>query len=214
MMVLQGVATICFDFFSRLPIVIETRHVQLSSDTGMLPIRQFDDQIGLTDRFIACLNDPRDQNQTEHTLHEMVRQRIYGILAGYEDCNDHHTLRSDPVFKMVRGQKPNHGDLASQPTLSRFENAIDIPSRWRLHDFFIDDFIDSFDQPPHSLTLDVDAPDDPGHGRQQLVLFHGFYEQYQYWPLIISGDETQQILWAGLRPATVHAALGADHDVE
>ena len=81
-MVLQGVAQVCFDFFSRLPIVVEPKDVQVSSDTGILPIRQFDDQIGSTDRFIACLNDPRDQDQTEHTLHEMVRQRIYGILAG------------------------------------------------------------------------------------------------------------------------------------
>jgi hypothetical protein len=214
MMVLQGVAQVCFDFFSRLPIVVERKDVQVSSDTGILPIRQFDDQIGSTDRFIACLNDPRDQDQLEHTLHEMVRQRIYGILAGYEDCNDHDTLRGDPVLKMVSGKKPNDDDLASQPTLSRFENAIDIPSLWRLHDFFIDDFIDSFDAPPASLTLDVDATDDPCHGQQQLALFHGFYEQYQYFPLIISCDETKQILWAALRPGTVHAALGADDDIE
>ena len=121
MMILQGVAQVCFDFFSRLPIVVERKDVQISSDTGILPIRQFDDQIGLTDRFITCLNDPRDQDQLEHPLPEMVRQRIYGILAGYEDCNDHDTLRGDPVFKMVSGKKPNDGDLASQPTLSRFE---------------------------------------------------------------------------------------------
>jgi len=213
-MILQGVAQLCFDFLSRLPIVVEPKNVQVTSDTGILPIRQFDDQIGLTDRFIACLNDPRDQDQTEHTLHEMVRQRIYGILAGYEDCNDHDTLRGDPVFKMVSGKKPEDPDLASQPTLSRFENAIDIPSLWRLHDFFIDDFIDSFDQPPHSLTLDFDATDDACHGQQQLALFHGFYDQYQYFPLIISCDETKQILWSALRFGTAHAALGADDNLE
>ena len=210
----QGVNQIRFDFFSRRPIVVEPQHVQVSSDAGILPIRQFDDQIGSTHRFIACLNDPRDQDQIEHHLHEMVRQRIYGILAGYEDCNDHDTLRGDPVFKMVSGKKPNDRDLASQPTLSRFENGVDIPSLWRLHDFLIDDFIDSFEQPPTSLTLDIDATDDPCHGQQQLALFHGFYEQYQYFPLIISCDETKQVLWAALRPGTVHAALGADDDLE
>jgi len=213
-MVLQCVALVCFDFFSRFPVVVERKDVQVSSDTGILPIRQFDDQIGSTDRFIACLNDPRDQDQLEHTLDEMVRQRIYGILAGYEDCNDHGTLRGDPVLKMVSGKKPNDDDLASQPTLSRFENAIDIPSLWQLHDFFIDDFIDSFDATPASLTLDIDATDDACHGQQQLALFHGFYEQYQYLPLIISCDETKQILWVALRPGTVHAALGADDDLE
>jgi len=96
----------------------------------------------------------------------MVRQRIYGILAGYEDCNDHDTLRGDPVFKMVSGREPQDPDLASQPTLSRFENAIDIPSLWRLHDFFIDDFIRSFDRPPSLVTLDIDALDDACHGQQ------------------------------------------------
>lgn len=213
-MLKQCVAQICFDFFSRLPIVVEPHEVQVSSDTGILPIRQFDDQIGLTDRLVACLNDARDPDHTEHSLPEMARQRIFGILAGYEDCNDHDMLRSDPVFKMVSGRTPNGRDLASQPTLSRFENAVDIPSLWRLHDFFIDDFISSFDTPPASLTLDLDATDDSCHGEQQLALFHGFYDQYQYYPLIISCDETKQILWPALRPGTVHAALGADDDLE
>ena len=210
----QTVAQICFDFFSRLPIVVEPKEVQVSSDTGILPIRQFDDQIGLTHRFIACLEDPRDPNLTDHSFAEMVRQRFYGIVAGYEDCNDHDTLRGDPVFKMVAGREPQENDLASQPTLSRFENAIDIPSLWRLHDFFIDEFIRSFQEAPLRITLDLDATDDPCHGQQQLALFHGFFDQYQYFPLMISCAETQQTLWAALRPGAVHAALGADDDLE
>jgi hypothetical protein len=210
----QSVDQSCFDFLGRLPIVVEAKAVDVSSDAGILPLRQFDGQIGMTARFIDCLEDPRDLDQIDHTFPEMVRQRIFGILAGYEDCNDHDTLRGDPVFKIVAGREPQDNDLASQPTLSRFENAIDIPSLWRLHDFFIDEFIRSFPTPPGRITLDLDATDDPCHGQQQLVLFHGFYEQYQYLPLIISCDETQQILWAALRPGTVHAALGADDDLE
>ena len=97
-MLTQTVAQICFDFFSRLPILVEAHDLQVSSDTGILPIRQFDDQIGFTERFIACLNDPRDPDLTDHGLDEMVRQRLYGILAGYEDCNDHDTLRGDSVM--------------------------------------------------------------------------------------------------------------------
>jgi len=205
---------ICFDFFSHLPIVVESKEVDVSSDAGILPIRQFDDQIGFTARFVDCLEDPRDADQIEHTFPEMVRQRIFGILAGYEDCNDHDTLRGDPVFKLVANRKPQDDDLASQPTLSRFENVIDIPSLWRLHDFFIDDFIGSFSEPPDRITLDLDATDDPCHGQQQLVLWHGFFDQYQYFPLIISCAETQQVLWAALRPGAVHAALGADDDLE
>ena len=209
----QSVSQVSFDFFSRLPIIVETKDVQVSSDAGILPLRQFDHQIGYTDRFIACLNDPRDQNRVDHTLAEMLRQRLYGVLAGYEDCNDHDTLRSDPVFKLVAGKTPERSDLASQPTLSRFENAIDIPTLWKLHDFFIDDFIASFEAPPDSLTLDLDAWDDPCHGDQQLALFHGYFDQYQYFPLTFSCAETKQILWTALRPGNMHAAMGADDDL-
>ena len=102
----QCVDQIRFDFFPRLPIVVEAKDVQVSSDAGILPLRQFDSQIGFTKRFIDCLEDPRDLDQIEHTFAEMVRQRIFGILAGYEDCNDHDTLRSDPVFKIVADRNP------------------------------------------------------------------------------------------------------------
>ena len=98
-MVPHAVEQFAFAFFPRLPVVVEPKEVQLGSDVGILPIRQFDDQIGFTDRFVAALADPRDPTKIDHPFAEMVRQRIYGILAGYEDCNDHDTLRSDPVFK-------------------------------------------------------------------------------------------------------------------
>src|SRR5207249_3000808 len=105
------------------PPVIEPSAGQLSSDAGLLPIRQFDQRIGLTVAFAAALKDPRDPALTEHTFLEMVRSRIYGIFAGYEDQNDHDTLRADPVFKLLTDRAPGDNDLASQPTLSRFENA-------------------------------------------------------------------------------------------
>jgi len=118
-MVQQGVGQFCFNFIPGLPVIVESKNVQVSSDAGILPIKQFDDQIGLTERFIACLNDPRDPDLTRHHLDEMVRQRIFGILAGYEDCNDHDTLRGDPVFKMVSGRMPNDDDLAPPSPDSR-----------------------------------------------------------------------------------------------
>ena len=106
----------------------------------------------------------------------MVRSRIYGILAGYEDQNDHDTLRADPVFKLISDRSPEDHDLASQPTLSRFENAISIQSLKRLRDVFLDHFIASFDTPPRHLTFDLDAVDDPAHGHQQLTFWHGYYD--------------------------------------
>ncbi len=212
-MVQQAVGQLVFAFFPRLPIVVELKDVQVSSDAGILPLREFDDQIGLTERFIGCLHAPRDQALIDHSIAEMVRQRVYGILAGYEDGNDHDTLRGDPIFKIVADRAPHDPDRARQPTLSRFENSIDVDSLFRMHDFFIDDFIRSFDQPPTRITLDLDATDDPCHGQQQLALFHGFYDQYPYLPLIISCAETDQILWAGLRFGTCPPALGADDDL-
>src|SRR5262249_46514336 len=158
------------DFFDT-PIVIEPSPGQLSSDAGLLPIRQFDQRIGLTRSFAGALDDPRDPDLTEYTFLEMVRARMYGILAGYEDQNDHDTLRSDPVFKLVADRCPKDHDLASQPTLSRFENAISIPSLKRLRDVFIDQFIASFATPPRHLTFDLDAIDDPAHGHQQLTFW-------------------------------------------
>src|SRR4051812_48704633 len=123
-----------FDCFEPLPVVVEVSAAPLSSDAGLLPIRPFDERIGLTRPFAAALNDPRDPELTEHSFAEMVRMRLYGILADSEDQNDCDTLRCDPIFKRSAGRSPRAADLASQPTLSRFENASDIPSLKRLRD--------------------------------------------------------------------------------
>src|SRR5437868_8824019 len=144
------------DFFGT-PLVIEPSPGQLSSDAGLLPIRQFDQRIGLTRAFAVALDDPRDPDLTEHTFLEMVRSRVYGILAGYEDQNDHDTLRADPVFKLIADRSPDDDDLASQPTLSRLANAISIKSLKLLRDVFIDEFIASFDTPPRHLAFDLAA---------------------------------------------------------
>jgi hypothetical protein len=213
-MSIQGAGQLHFDFFEPLPVVVEVSAAPLSSDAGLLPIRQFDERIGLTRQFATALNDPRDPELTEHSFVEMVRMRVYGILADYEDQNDHDTLRCDPVFKLIADRSPRDADLASQPTLSRFENAIDIPSLKRLRDVFIDQFIASFATPPRRLTFDVDAVDDPAHGQQQLVLFHGYFEQYQYFPLVITCADNDQVVMISLRHGTAHAALGADDDLE
>jgi hypothetical protein len=202
-----------FDFLPSRPVEIEVSPAPITSDAGLLPIRQFDDLIRLTDQFAAAIHNPRDPTLTRQSLLSMVRQRIYGILADYEDQNDHDTLRSDPVFKLIADRLPDDPDLASQPTLSRFENAVSIPDLWRLRDVLVDLFIQSFDATPHHLTLDIDAFDDPAHGQQQLVMFHGYYEQYQYLPIVITCAENDPVLLVGLRHGTCHASLGVDNDL-
>jgi hypothetical protein len=212
-MSLQSVPPLSFDFFPSRPVQIEISPAPLTSDAGLLPIRQFDEQIRLTEQFAAALRDRRDPDFVEQPLLSMVRQRIYGILADYEDQNDHDTLRSDPVFKLIADRLPDDPDLASQPTLSRFENAVSIADLWRLRDVLVDLFIQSFETPPSHLTLDLDAFDDPAHGAQQLIMFHGYYEQYPYLPIVITCAENDMVLLVGLRPGTCAATLGVDNDL-
>lgn len=213
-MILQSVWQKCFDFLPGKPIVVEPVAAALSSDAGLLPIRQLDERLGLTAQFIAALEDSRHKELIEHTFAEMVRMRIYGITADYEDQNDHDTLRSDPVFKLIAGRKPSDDDLASQPTLSRFENSISVQSLFRLRDVLIDQFIAAFPTPPRRLTFDIDTFDDPTHGQQQLSFFHGYYNQYQYLPRAITCAENDSVVMVCLLHGSAHPALGADDDVQ
>jgi Transposase DDE domain group 1 len=212
-MSLHSAALFAFDFLPSRPVEIEVSPAPLTSDAGLLPVRQLDQQIRFAEQFAAALDDRRDRTLTRQSVLSMVRQRIYGILADYEDQNDHDTLRSDPVFKLVADRLPDGPDLASQPTLSRFENAVSIPDLWRLRDVFVELFLQSFDTPPRHLTFDIDAFDDPAHGQQQLIMFHGYYEQYQYLPIVITCADNDLVLLVGLRHGTCHAALGVDNDL-
>jgi hypothetical protein len=144
----------------------------------------------------------------------MTRMRVYGILAGYEDQNDHDALRSDPIFKLISGRLPDDADLASQPTLSRFENSIGPLSLFNLQGVFVDQFLASFEQPPTHLTFDVDCFDDPVHGQQQLTFFHGYYEQYQYLPRVITCAENDQVVMLALLFGTAAPGLGLVDDLK
>jgi len=213
-MELQGVWEETFDFFAQKPIVVEPVDDHLSTDAGLLPIRQLDEALGLTEQFAAALIDGRSGNALRHSYLEMTRSRVYGILAGYEDQNDHDALRSDAVFKLIAGRSPEDDPLASQPTLSRFENAIGPKSLFRLQDVLIDQFIASFDEPPRRLTFDIDPFDDPTHGQQQLTFFHGYYDQYQYQPRVITCAENDQTVMAALLFGTASPTLGVVDDLE
>ena len=204
------------EFFPQAQLVVQRHQGQISSDAGLLPLRELDQRWGYSDAIAKCLDDGKSGR--EHSIVSMLRQRLYGILAGYEDCNDHDTLRNDPVFKMIAGKLPQDDPLASQPTLCRFENQITPRQLQDLTDFIINSGIQrlkesNVGQLPASITLDMDATDDPTHGQQQLTLFHGYFGQYQYFPLIISEPTTKHVMLAWLRPGTVHAALGADDDL-
>jgi hypothetical protein len=210
----QSAFQLAFDFGTSKPVVVEPSAAQVSSDAGLLPFRQLDERLGLTRQLAECLTDRRHVSYVGHTFLEMVRMRTYGILADYADQNDHDLLRSDPIFKLVCGRSIHDDDLASQPTLSRFENAIDVRSFFPLREMLVDQFIASFDRPPQSLTLDIDPFDDPTHGQQQLTFFHGYYQQYQYLPRVITCAENDLVLGLCLLFGSAPPALGAARDLE
>lgn len=204
-----------FDHLNNLPVVVQPSTGQMSSDAGLLPVAEFDRRWKFTQRMADCLEDWR--SDPDHSIMEMLRQRVFGILADYEDCNDHDDLRDDPVFKIVAERCPDEDPLASQPTLSRFENSITPVMLQRLIDFLVESGIERLQhhhgELPESITLDIDPTDDPTHGKQQLSLFHGYYKQHQYFPQLISEPTTRHVFLAWLRPGTVHASLGADEDL-
>lgn len=145
---------------------------RISSDGGSLLLREVDSQIGLTDSLAEVIPDRRDQSRVRHSLAELLKQRIYGLALGYEDLNDHDSLRDDPGLQTSVGKDPGEEEaLGSSPTLCRLENGIDREALWKLSEVMVDTFIESYDSPPEKLVLDFDATDDPLHVASKRAAF-------------------------------------------
>jgi len=181
----------------------------VSSDGGLLLLREVDRRYGVTAAIAGCLRDRRQPGKVRQSIHDLVRQRVYQIACGYEDCNDAATLAGDPVFKAAVDRAPESDpDLASQPTLSRFENGLSRTDLYRAAQVLVDLFVAQTAAPPKRIVLDVDATDDPTHGQQELAFCHGYYDTHCYLPLLCFAspdDGPQQLLAAVLRPGNVHA---------
>ena len=178
---------------------------RLSSDAGVLLLREVERELGIAERLAACVTDRRDPARIDHTVVEMLKTRMFAIAAGYEDADDCDALRHDPVFKMAVGRAPETGEpLCSQPTMSRLENA---PSRVevaRMMAAMVKLFCASWDRPPAAITLDIDDTVDAVHGNQQLSLFHAHYDTRCFLPIHIyeagSGKPVAVILRPGKTP--------------
>lgn len=177
----------------------------VSSDGGVLALREITDSIGIIDRLAEVITYFRHQSYVLHDNKTLLKQRILQIVCGYEDANDADDLRTDPGFKAACNRLPSEGDLASQPTISRFENAMTPRDIYRIANVLVDLFIASYDTEPKAIILDIDDTDDPTHGAQQLSLFNGYYDEYCYQPLFIfegkSGNLITSILRPGRRPS-------------
>lgn len=177
----------------------------LTSDAGALLLREANRRTGLIDALAACISDPRDPTRIQHDVKTLLSQRVFGIAMGYEDGNDHQTLRSDPIMQLLAETPPDSDEpLASPPTLCRFENWVNRKSLARMSEVLVDQFIASYAKPPKEIILDFDATDDRIHGDQEGGFFHAFYYHYCYLPLyVFCGD---RLLCAYLRPSKIDAA--------
>jgi hypothetical protein len=156
----------------------------LSSDAGLMLLKDPDEQLGLTRALAAVLKDPRDPRRVHFTLHDLLKQRVLHIAAGYEDANDANTLRHDPLFKLLLDRLPDTGPpLASQPTLSRFENHVSRTELYRLARVLVEQFLASYARPPQLIVLDFDDTEDPVHGAQEQARYDSYYGGYCFLPL-------------------------------
>jgi Transposase DDE domain group 1 len=172
----------------------------LSSDGGILVLREVEQRLRVADRMAACIKDPRAPDQITHTLADIIRFRLLMIAAGYEDGNDASSLRSDPMFKMALDLAPSDRELCSQSTISRLENLPDARALLRMGRAMVDLYCESFRQVPKRITLDIDDTFDAVHGGQQLGLFNAHYDEYGFQPIVVF-DGGGRFITAVLRPA-------------
>ena len=231
-----GCQQMLFDFqeLGKRKVVAEFNGGTISTDSGALLLREVEHGRDILKQFSNCFIDYRDQDEIEHTLKELISQRVYGIALGYEDLNDHDKLRADPLLAVLCGKTDPSGQdrrcerdkgkaLAGKSTLNRLEltppDATE-KSRYKkivyqeenIKSFFIDTFLDSHKEKPKQIILDLDATDDPLHGKQEGRFFHGYYGCYCYLPLYIFCGK--HLLCAKLRPSDIDASEGSKEEVE
>ena len=200
------------------PVVARFDLPDASSDGGLVLFKALDTEWGLTQRLAACLDDAREPGKVLHETIELVQQRIFGLCGGYADCNDAARLVHDPIHKLVVGRDPITGlGLASQPTLSRFENAVGGRNLRAMTHVLADTVIEQHRRRLQGratrITIDLDPTDDPTHGQQEFTFFNGHYDTWCYLPIVATltfNDEPEQFAVAAvLRPGNAPAGLGA-----
>ena len=230
-MILRSTPHFTLSRVHRQPVAVAFDAPDLVTDTGLLTVRDLDQRLGYRADLARRLPDPRAQPFVTHSAEELLTQQVYQILADYADCNDADALRRDPLFQLLAGAEPDpERPLASGSTLARFQYAftrrqLGIPEEDRpafaemyrartdrigiLNAFLRDTFVRTRPRPPAYVILDIDPTDDPAHGRQALTGYHGYYQQHQYFPLLVFDGASGFPLAAWLRPGTAGGACGA-----
>jgi len=196
----------------------------ITSDGGGLLLREVEKRIGILHQFTACFRDYRNADLIEHTVQELVAQRVYGLALGYEDLNDHEELRNDPLLAvLVEKSDPSQEILAGKSTLNRLELARATASRKERYKKIVLDhgavdrllvqvFLEAHQEAPREIILDLDATDDPLHGKQEGRFFHGYYGHYCYLPLYIFCGEF--LLCARLRSSNIDASARSVEELQ
>ena len=192
----------------------------MTSDAGGLLLRQTDRRLNLLPRLAQCFLDGRDPDRIQHSVAEMISQRVYALALGYEDLNDHEQLRQDPVLKLLAGKPDLEEPLAGKSTLNRLELSTGTPDRYKkvtfwkpaIDDLLVDVFVEAHAQVPEEIVLDIDTTDVALHGDQEGRFFHGYYDHYCYLPLYIFSGE--HLLCARLRCANIDASAGSLAEIQ
>jgi len=209
--------TVLFHDLAAKPVAVQLDQAHSSSDGGAVLLKGVDRRLGLTEVLAASLRDAREPGKIRHTFSELLQQRIFAIALGYPDANDARELAVDPVHKLVVGRDPVHGEaLGSQPTLSRFENAVSATELYRMAEALAEAVIARhrrrLGRRWRRITLDFDPTDDPTHGQQEFTFFHGYYDTHCYLPLVgtvqFNDEKEQYLLCAVLRPGNAKASAG------
>jgi hypothetical protein len=206
---------------SRREVVGEFSGGAMTSDGGALLLRETDQKLNLLPRFGQCFLDGRKPERIEHSVEQMLAQRVYGLALGYEDLNDHEQLRHDPLLGVLAGKaEAGQEALAGKSTLNRMELGDGTPNRykkitfWRdaVDDLLVDAFLESQREAPEQIVLDIDTTDLALHGEQEGRFYHGYYDHYCYLPLYVFAGE--HVLCARLRPSNIDPSSGSLKEIE
>lgn len=199
-----------YDFAAPRRLEVKFSDLELSSDAGILLARQAEERVQVCEGLAACIEEWRDPKKITHSLAQLVSQRVYQLVGGYEDANDSNRLRHDPIYKLACARLPlaNQELLASQPTMTRLENHVSKAEVSKMRSRMVEQFIARYSTAPEEIVLDIDGWDDPTHGNQQLSCFHGYYGQHMYFPVLINEAQSGYPLVLQLRAGNSHPGKG------
>jgi hypothetical protein len=202
---------ISLNFFKNKSIKVNFSQLNLSGDSGLLLVRQAEEKVKICQGFANCLDDQRQQGKVTHSTNRLILQKVLQVAAGYEDMNDSNYLRHDPILKMACTQPEEKVKdfkvLASQPTMSRWENQSTPEEIKKLRKYFVEHFIAHYPKDCRPIILDIDGWDAQTYGHQQLSFFHGYYGHKMYFPVLINEASTGYPLIMQLRAGNSHSGL-------